>query len=98
MFILRPYQISDCQEVTELFFQTVHRINIQDYSLPQVNAWADGKPDLQQWNRTLLSHHTLIAESNSIIVGFGDISSSGYLESFICPLCLPASGNRHSTL
>lgn len=77
---LRQYQLSDCKILTELFYDTVHKINIKDYSVQQVNAWADGNIDLKKWNDSFLSHHTVIAEINTVIVGFGDIDKTGYLD------------------
>ncbi len=77
---LRQYQESDCTILMELFYHTVHTVNAKDYSKEQVDAWADGNPDLTQWNESLLSHYTIVAEINGIIAGFGDIDSSGYLD------------------
>lgn len=77
---LRQYQPSDCKILTELFYDTVHKINIKDYSVQQVNAWADGNIDLKKWNDSFLSHHTVIAGINTVIVGFGDIDKTGYLD------------------
>ena len=31
MFV-RGYQMSDCKEITELFYNTVHTINAKDYT------------------------------------------------------------------
>ncbi|MGN1305793.1 MAG: GNAT family N-acetyltransferase [Oscillospiraceae bacterium] len=79
MFI-RKYRSSDCEEIAKLFYDTVHNVNIQDYSAEQVSAWADGSIDLAAWDRSFLEHYTVIAEENGIIIGFGDISDDGYLD------------------
>ena len=78
--ILRDYAPSDCKTLAELFFNTVHIINSNDYSEEQLNAWATGHIDLEQWNRSFLSHYTVIAEINGTVVGFGDIDNTGYLD------------------
>ena len=78
--ILRNYDPSDCQALTELFFNTVHLINAKDYSEEQLNAWATGDVDLEQWNRSFLSHYTVVAETDGTVVGFGDIDPKGYLD------------------
>ena len=49
MFV-RGYQMSDCKEITELFYNTVHTVNAQDYNQEQLNAWAPEKMDLQKNN------------------------------------------------
>ena len=36
MFV-RGYQMSDCKEITELFYNTVHTINAKDYTKEQLN-------------------------------------------------------------
>ena len=47
--IIREYRPSDCREIAELFYNTVHTVNAADYSKPQLNAWATGKVDLEKW-------------------------------------------------
>ena len=64
---------SDCPRLAELFYQTVHEVNKQDYTKEQLNAWASGKVDLDAWNRSFLEHYTLIAVEEGEILGFGDI-------------------------
>ncbi len=78
--LLRHYQPSDCKILADLFYHTVHIVNTKDYSDEQINAWADGNIDLKMWNDSLLSHYTVIAEIDDIIVGFGDIDKTGYLD------------------
>lgn len=78
--IIRQYTQSDCKEITELFYDTIHTVNINDYTDEQINAWADGKPDLEKWNKSLSENYTLVAVDKGIIVGFGDIDNSGYLD------------------
>lgn len=80
MILLREYQPSDCQILADLFYNTVHTINIRDYSNEQINAWADGNININEWNSSLLSHYTIIAEINKTIAGFGDIDKTGYLD------------------
>ena len=77
---LREYISSDVEQLAELFYQTVHSVNGKDYSTEQLNAWANGKVDLQEWNRSFLEHYTIVAVENDRIVGFGDIDQSGYLD------------------
>ena len=79
MFI-RAYQASDCRELAELFYHTVHTVNAKDYSPEQLDAWATGQVDLEQWDRTLQEHFSLVAVEGNIIVGFGDMDSTGYLD------------------
>lgn len=80
MLTIRKYKSSDCGHLAELFYQTVHAVNAEDYSEEQLNAWADGSVDLEQWDRTFSEHYTVVAVKEGGIVGFGDIDRTGYLD------------------
>ena len=77
---LREYTPADCEQLAELFYNTVHSINAKDYAEEQLNVWATGRVDLQEWNLSFLKHKTIVAIKNDEIVGFGDIDDSGYLD------------------
>lgn len=66
--------------MAQLFYDTVHTINIQDYTKDQIAQWATGETNLEEWNSTFLEHYTIVALLNKIIVGFGDIDYTGYLD------------------
>lgn len=78
--IIRKYQPTDCKEITELFYNTVHTVNAKDYTKEQLDVWAAEQMDLEKWNRSLLKHYSVVAVENEIIVGFGDIDNNGYLD------------------
>lgn len=78
--MLREYKPSDCKEIAELFFSTVHAINAKDYTKKQLDAWATGEVDLEKWNLSFLEHYSVVAEDQDRIVGFGDIDKTGYLD------------------
>lgn len=77
---LRRYKSEDCREITNLFYNTVHSVNRADYTEKEVAAWADGNIDTKVWNKSFLSHYTIVAVKNDIIIGFGDITDDGYLD------------------
>ena len=76
---LREYQPSDCAQMAELFYQTVHSVNAKDYTQEQLDAWATVEVDLQAWDSSFRAHRTIVATENGEIVGFGDMDGSGYL-------------------
>lgn len=78
--LIREYQSSDCKEITELFYNTVHKVNAKDYSKDQLDAWATGQIDLENWNQSFLEHYSVVAVEDKRIVGFGDIDKTGYLD------------------
>ncbi|MCM1070383.1 MAG: GNAT family N-acetyltransferase [[Clostridium] fimetarium] len=77
---IREYRDADLMEIVALFHQTVHRINIRDYTLQQVNAWAPDNIDIDAWRESLAAHNTFVAIDGDTIIGFGDIDDSGYLD------------------
>ncbi len=78
--IIREYHSSDCKELTELFYNTVHTVNTKDYTKEQLDVWATGQVDLKTWNQSLQEHFSIVAVDDNIIVGFGDIDKTGYLD------------------
>ncbi|MGN0518105.1 MAG: GNAT family N-acetyltransferase [Acutalibacteraceae bacterium] len=78
--VIREYQPSDCKELAELFYNTVHTINAKDYTKEQLDAWATGKINLENWDQSFQEHYSIVAVDNSIIVGFGDMDKTGYLD------------------
>ena len=77
---LRTYYPDDCKEMVELFYNTVHSINIKDYNEDQVSAWAPKNINLSAWNHSFIENYTVVAEENNIITGFGDLNASGYFD------------------
>lgn len=78
--IIREYQSADCEELTELFYNTVHTINAKDYTKEQLDVWATGQINLKKWNQSLQEHFSIVAVDDDVIVGFGDIDKTGYLD------------------
>lgn len=78
--LIREYNPSDCKRITELFYDTVHKINIKDYDEKQIEAWAGQIPDIEVWNRSFLEHFTVVALIDGEIAGFGDMDKNGYLD------------------
>ncbi|MFS0788270.1 GNAT family N-acetyltransferase [Shouchella sp. 1P09AA] len=80
---IRRFQGADIHQVVSLFYETVHSVNAQDYSLEQLNAWApkDEIDDtLTNWKDSLNPNIAYVAEINDKIVGFSDMSHNGHLD------------------
>ena len=76
---IRKYKPSDCKELAELFYHTVHIVNAKDYTKEQLDVWATGQVDLKKWNQSLQKHYSIVVIENEVIVGFGDIDETGYM-------------------
>ena len=81
---IRDYKKSDAAAITRLFYETVHSVNLQDYSEQQVCAWAPKIPDPQAWHSRMSRRYTLIAEEHGEIVGFAELERDGHLDMFYC--------------
>ena len=77
---IREYDSKDIEEMTVLFYDTVHKICSRDYTKEQLDAWSAKDIDRAAWDRSFLEHYTLVAEKNGMVVGFGDMDSTGYLD------------------
>lgn len=78
--LIRKYQSSDCIRLTALFYDTVHTVNAKDYTKEQCDAWAAGNADPEAWDLSFRAHTTFVAVEHERIVGFGDITETGYLD------------------
>ena len=77
---IREYQPLDCEILAELFYNTVHTVNVKDYTKEQLDVWATGIVDLEKWNQSFEEHYSLVATDGEEIIGFGDINKAGYLD------------------
>lgn len=77
---LRPYRPSDCAAMARLFYETVHTVNAAHYSPAQLDAWATGEVDLAAWDASFRAHHSLVAMEGEVLLGFGDMDDTGYLD------------------
>lgn len=77
---LRAYASDDLEEVLKLFYDTVHSVNLKDYTPAQADAWAGPEPDREAWNASLIRNRALVALLDGKIVGFADMDATGYLD------------------
>jgi len=77
---IRAYRSSDGEALAELFYKTVHIANTKDYSQEQLTVWTASAADRDKWEETFKEHYVLVAVDKNTIVGFGDITRSGYLD------------------
>ena len=80
---IRIYEIADTKEIMKLFYDTIHEVNIHDYTEEQVAAWAPANMDIEVWIKSLGSKFTYVAEEDKII-GFGELEANGHIDRFYC--------------
>ena len=79
---IRNYQPTDILAIRRLFKRTVLQINAADYMPQQLTAWigSDNEQVTAAWQKSLAAHTALVAVQADQIVGFADMSASGYLD------------------
>ncbi|TWU25185.1 putative N-acetyltransferase YafP [Novipirellula galeiformis] len=77
---IRAFVSSDSDECLHLFRDTIHRVNLRDYSPEQINAWAPPDVDLLTWARRFEDRFAYVACQAKIIVGFIDMTRLGHLD------------------
>lgn len=81
---IRQYQPGEEQQLWELFYHTIHLVNIQDYSALQVNAWAPRKLELTDWIIKIHKRSPFVCLLKNKIVGYSDLQENGYIDHFFC--------------
>ena len=64
--ILRKYVKTDCTELAELFYDTVHMVNAKDYTRKQLDVWATGAINPEAWDKSFQAHHAVVAVMDGI--------------------------------
>lgn len=78
--LIREYRRADLEEISALFFNTVHKVNAKDYTKDQLYARAPDIYTLRKNSSSFLNNHCIVAEERGTITGFADISEEGYLD------------------
>lgn len=81
---VRRYKIGDTEAIMQLFYDTIHEVNIRDYTKPQLDAWTSVNMDVEVWMNSLKSKLTYVAEEDNKIVGFGELEANGHIDRFYC--------------
>ena len=68
--IIRLFKNEDSDRIAQLFHGTIREVNIRDYSLGQVQAWAN--------------KFTYVADEEGEIIGFAQLESNGHIDCFFC--------------
>ena len=84
MINIREYQSDDVAITWDLKFSTIRKVNIQDYTEAQTQAWAPDNFDMALWQKRVHDMKPFIAEINGQVVGFADLQKEGYIDHFFC--------------
>lgn len=71
-FSLRQFEPADAHACQQLFLDTVHRVNVRDYTPRQLEAWAPSEIDSTAWARRFAGRFAYVAVEAGRLVGFTD--------------------------
>ena len=78
--LIVDYNESMLDEMLRLFYNTVHTVNAKDYNKEQLENWAPHKIDKKKWEDRLTNNVCLVTIYNEQIVGFGELSEEGGID------------------
>jgi ribosomal protein S18 acetylase RimI-like enzyme len=80
---IRAWRETDLSAVARLYYETVHRINIRDYTAVQVQAWAPEPWPDTFWRERFQGYRVFIAEQQGQLVGFAEFDPrNGHIDCF----------------
>jgi len=74
--------LNDTKEIVKLFTNTIHKINIQNYTQKQIEVWAPIKIDYEKWEKRFKKTNPYIIKKNNKIVGFFEFETNGHIGCF----------------
>ena len=57
-------------------------VNRADYSDEQLEAWAAGVHDPEEWHARMTGRRTLVAEEGGEVVGFAELEAAAFMATF----------------
>ena len=81
---IRRYLQGEEKALWSLLYNTVHNVNIKDYSQSQIDAWAPEEWDMVEWTKRLLKTNPFVAEIKGQLAGFAEFESNGHIDCFYC--------------
>jgi putative acetyltransferase len=79
---IRRYRPGEEAQMWRLFSGTVRNVNIRDYSLQQVRAWAPDEWDETRWQDRIRKMDALVCVTEGIIVGYAGWHAPGFIDHF----------------
>ena len=80
---VRNAAAGDASAVADIFYNTVLNVNVGDYSVAQVEAWAGPAPDPEMWERRIAeddARNVFVATKEDRVVGFAELEEDGHVD------------------
>lgn len=82
MIKIRHFRRGDEAALLEVFHSAVAGTAVRDYTAEQIHAWLADNRDPLAWEAKMRSLSPFVAESEGVIVGYGDVQPSGLIDHF----------------
>ena len=83
--IIREFRTEDVQDLVKIYYNTIHKVNIRDYTQEQVNVWApETCLEIKNWAEKFEKTRPFVAIIDNRIVGFVEFESDGHIDCFYC--------------
>lgn len=80
---IRDYSPQDVQDLANIYFHTIHRVNIQHYTEKEIDLWAPKTSlETEGWAKKFLKLKPLVAVIGDKIVGFAEFEPNGHIDCF----------------
>lgn len=74
----------DAEAMARLFYETVHTINVRDYTPEQVQAWAPAPRTGEEMRRRQQDKRVWVAEDGARLIGFIELDADGHIDCMYC--------------
>lgn len=81
---VRKIREGEEKELWELFYNTIHNVNIQDYTEAQIEAWAPDDFDINVAIKKFREIDPFVVIQDGKIIGYADIQPDGLIDHFYC--------------
>jgi GNAT superfamily N-acetyltransferase len=75
---------ADVPDIVRIFYETIHHVNVSDYTPEQIHAWAPELPDTALWEQRLDTRMTFVADAGGAVLAFGELHRSGLIDCLYC--------------
>ena len=73
-------KLSNIEEITSLFRDTIQTVNTKDYSSQEIEAWSRGADNIENWVKRIETHYYILAKIENKLVGMASIDDDAYLD------------------
>ena len=82
MIEIRKYTYGEEEYLWKIFYDTVRNVNVKDYTIEQVKAWAPEVYDKEDWNNKIMNISPYVAFLDGKILGYADLQDNGKIDHF----------------